>query len=221
MKFLKWFLFLVLLFPCVVSAQDKATKTLTLVVNAGAVSITTPTIPNGMVGLVYQTTITVTGGLAPYTFSVSSGTLPAGMAIASGTGVLSGTPITAGTSTFTVQVTDAETPAVIASQSYTITILAQLAITTNSLPAANIGVGYSATITASGGVAPYTFAVTTGTLPAGLTLNSVTGVISGTPTSAGSFTITITVTDSASNIAMLDIKTTIEVAAVFVLDFNA
>ena len=65
-----------------------------------------------------------------------------------------------------------------------------------TLPAATVGVAYSQTLTASGGTAPYTYEVTTGTLPAGLTLNPDTGVISGTPTASGAFTFTITATDS-------------------------
>jgi hypothetical protein len=199
--------------PWQAKAQDKATKSLTLTVNSGTVAISTATIPGGMVGLAYSTTIAATGGLSPYNFTVTAGALPAGLTLASTTGILSGTPTTAGSSTFTVQVVDAETPTVTATQAYTLVIVPTLTITTSTLPAANIGVNYSTTIVATGGVSPYTFAVTTGALPSGLTLSS-TGVISGTPTSAGSFSFTITVTDSGSNIVRLEIKTNIEIAAV-------
>ena len=196
------------------SAQDTATKSLTLTVNPGVVTISTATLPGGMVGLIYTPqTVAVSGGVAPYTFSVSAGTLPAGLSLAPSTGIISGTPTTAGSSTFTVKVADSETPAATATQSYTVTIVPTLAITTSSLPAANIGVSYTTTLVATGGVSPYTFAVTTGSLPAGLTLSS-TGVISGTPTAAGSFTFTVTVTDSANNIVQLDIHTNIQVAAI-------
>lgn len=71
---------------------------------------------------------------------------------------------------------------------------APLTITTTSLPDAQVGVAYSATITATGGVAPYTCTATG--LPAGLTLNTTTCTISGTPTAYGSFNLTITVTDA-------------------------
>lgn len=199
-------------------SQDKASKSLTLTVNPGTVTISPTTIPNGMVGLSYSTTITASGGLSPYTFSVSSGTLPAGLTLAGSTGIISGTPTTAGPDTFTVQVADAETPAVTASQSYTITVVPTLTITTTSLAAANIGVSYTATLAATGGVTPYTWAVTTGSLPAGLTLNSATGVISGTPSSAGSFTFTVTVTDSATNVVKLQIKAKIEIASIIKKD---
>lgn len=206
------FLFL-LVAPGLMHAQDKATKSITLIVNSGNVALSPTTLPGGMVGLVYQTTVTATGGLAPYNFSVSAGNLPAGLVLSASTGTISGTPTTAGSGSFTIQVSDSETPAVIASQAYTVTIIPTLAIATSSLPAANIGVNYSTSIVATGGVTPYTFSVTGGALPAGLTLSS-TGVISGTPTAAGSFSFTITVTDSAVNIVKMEIKTRIEVVAI-------
>ena len=213
-KILFALLFLLCL-PGLSRAQDKATKSLTLTVNSGAVVIAPTSLPGGMVGLVYQTTISSSGGLAPYTFSVSAGNLPAGLSLAASTGVISGTPTTAGSGTFTIHVADAETPTVAASQAYTVTVIPTLSVSTSSLPAANIGVNYTTSLVATGGVTPYTFAVTTGALPTGLTLSS-TGVISGTPAAAGSFTFTITVTDSATNIVKMEIKSRIEVASLFV-----
>lgn len=68
--------------------------------------------------------------------------------------------------------------------------------TPTTLVTGNVGAPYSATVTASGGVAPYTYAITTGSLPAGLTLAPATGVISGTTSVSGSFALTITATDS-------------------------
>lgn len=218
MRLRKLLFALLLLLPFVFNtpafAQDKATKSLTLVVNSSAVVLAPATLPNGMVGLLYQTSVTATGGLAPYTFT-ATGTLPAGVSLSTA-GVFSGTPTTVGPVTFTVQAADSETPAVTATQSYTVTIVPTLAITTATLSAANIGVAYSATIAATGGVPPYTFAVTTGALPTGITLNPTTGVLSGTPTSAGSFVFTITATDAGSNIVRLEIKSRIEVASLFV-----
>jgi hypothetical protein len=185
-------------------AADTATKSLSLVVNAAVVTITPATLPQGMVGLVYTgVTVSATGGVAPYTFSISVGALPAGLTISSTTGAITGTPTTAGSVTFTVKVADSEATPATATQSYTVNILSALTITTTSLAAANIGVAYSTTLTATGGTAPYTWAITTGSLPAGLTLNPATGAITGTPTAAGTFNFTVTVTDSATNVAQI------------------
>ena len=83
-----------------------ATTSITLVVGAG-VGLTFGTPPTGQVGVPYTDTLTATGGTTPYTWSVSAGTLPAGITLNASTGVLSGTPTTAGTSNFTIKVTDA------------------------------------------------------------------------------------------------------------------
>lgn len=189
-------------------AQDTATKNLSIVVNVAPVTISPASLPPGEVGLIYTASVSASGGLAPYTFTVSAGSLPAGVTLSS-SGAFAGTPTTSGPATFTVKVTDSETTPLTATQSYTVNILSALSITNTSLPAANIGVSYSATLTATGGQSPYTFAVTSGSLPTGLTLNSATGVISGTPTAGGTFNFTITVTDSATGVARVRINSTI------------
>ncbi|MGM3276815.1 putative Ig domain-containing protein [Ralstonia sp. 24A2] len=171
-----------------------ATQSYTVSITA-APSIGTTSLGNGEVGLAYSQTISASGGTAPYTFSVTSGTLPTGLSLSSG-GVLSGTPTAGGSSTFTVQVKDANN--ITATQSYTITIAAAPSIGTTSLGNGEVGVAYSQTISASGGTAPYTFSITSGTLPTGLSLSSG-GVLSGTPTAGGSSTFTVQVKD-ANNI---------------------
>ncbi|MFT4112655.1 beta strand repeat-containing protein [Silvibacterium sp.] len=160
-----------------------------------ALSLTGGVQPTGTVGTAYSTSLTATGGVTPYTWSIASGTLPAGLAISSSTGVISGTPTAAGTSTFVVQVEDSTGATATASASITINAAAALTVTTN-LPAGTVGTTYTGTITATGGTAPYTCAVTSGTLPAGLTLSGCS--VTGTPTTAGSSAVTITVTDSSS-----------------------
>ena len=137
------------------------------------------------------------GGTAPYTFAVTAGALPVGLSLSSG-GALTGTPTAAGTFNFTVTATDSSTGTgpYAGTQSYSMTIAPPtIAVSPASLAAGTVGLAYSQTVTASGGTAGYTFAVTSGPLPAGLTL-STGGVLSGTPTAGGSFNITITATDS-------------------------
>ena len=83
--------------------------------------------------------------------------------------------------------------------------VAQLTITTSSLAVGQQGTEYTATLTAAGGVAPYTWTLTSGTLPAGLTLNSLTGVIGGIPTaSVTASPLTFKVTDSTTPAAQTD-----------------
>jgi Putative Ig domain len=80
----------------------------------------------------------------------------------------------------------------------TYTTVAPLAVTTTALPAATLGQAYSAALAATGGVPPYTWAVTAGALPTGLSLNPATGVISGTPAVPGTGAFTVGLTDSES-----------------------
>ena len=142
----------------------------------------------------YSQKLTASGGTAPYTFSVTSGSLPSGLALSS-SGALSGTPSAAGTSSFTVQATDSSSPALSVPQAYTLTVALDLA--PKALGKATAGTKYSKTLTVSGGKAPYTFSVTSGSLPSGLALSS-SGALSGTPSPAGMSSFTVQATDSSS-----------------------
>jgi len=158
------------------------------------VTLSPTTLPSGEVTLAYpSTTFIGGGGTAPYTFAVTAGTLPTGLSLSSG--VLSGTPTVANTFSFTITATDAA--AKTGSVAFSVTIVAAPSITTSSpLPGGTVGAAYSQTIAVSGGVQPFTFAVTSGAVPAGTSLNASTGVISGTPTTATSYSPTIRVTDA-------------------------
>ncbi|WP_425599884.1 putative Ig domain-containing protein [Xanthomonas melonis] len=155
------------------------------------------TLPAGTAGQAYTAAITpASGGTAPYSYALSAGALPAGITLDPASGGLSGTPTVAGTFNFTLTVSDSTpSPAAQASRSYVLTVnAATLVIAQGTLPPAVSGTAYTQTLSVSGGVAPYGFAVTSGTLPAGLTL-AANGVLSGTPSAAGSSNFTITVTD--------------------------
>ncbi|HUB31081.1 MAG TPA: putative Ig domain-containing protein, partial [Terracidiphilus sp.] len=191
------------------SSSPAQTQSVNLTLTIGgsttsALSITTTTLPNGQVGAIYSTTLTATGGTAPYTWTLTSGTLPAGLSLSASTGAITGTPTTAVTSTpLTFTVTDASNPAQTNSANLTLTVSASgtapLSITTPSLPNGQVGTAYSATLTAAGGTTPYSWSVTSGTLPAGLSLNATTGAITGTPTATVNATpLTFTVTDTSS-----------------------
>ena len=157
------------------------------------VSIVASTPPAGVIGQPYSAALSASNGTAPYSFTVASGSLPAGLTLSS-TGMVSGTPTAAGTFSFTVKVTDANAQS--AGTAFSITIAPALTLTTSPLGQAQTGNAYTATFFAANGTSPYTFAVTAGALPAGFTLTSA-GVLSGTPTSAGTSAFTVTATDAA------------------------
>jgi len=169
-------------------------------VNIGTNSLTVSpnSLPAGTQNFAYSQTVTASGGNGTYAFAISAGTLPAGLALSSG-GVISGTPTGSGPSTFTVRALDTLGNA--GTRQYTVNIgTASLTLNPTTLPAAVVGRSYRQTLTVVGGTAPYVFTITTGALPAGLTLNASTGVISGTPTAPGPVTFTAQVRDINGNI---------------------
>ena len=172
-----------------------STRALSIVIAAGALAITTPSLPNGQVGVAYNQSLAASGGTTPYTWTVASGALPTGTTL-SGAGAITGTPTTAGTYNFTARVTDAASATATRALSSVIAPAA-LTITTSSLPNGQVGVAYSQSLAASGGTTPYTWAVASGALPTGTSLSSG-GAITGTPTVAGTYNFTARVTDAAS-----------------------
>ena len=164
-----------------------------LQVGAPTIAIDPATLPNATAGTAYSAALSASGGVGPYGFALTAGTLPAGLTLSSA-GVLSGAPTESGTFGLTVTATDANGQT--GARAYSLTVgTGGLSISPTTLPAATAGVAYSQALTASGGVAPYSFSVTGGALPAGVSL-SASGLLSGTPASAGSFNFDVTVTDA-------------------------
>ncbi|MFL6024763.1 MAG: putative Ig domain-containing protein, partial [Marmoricola sp.] len=157
--------------------------------------ITTTTMPDGFTETAYSKTLTKTGDAG--TWAVTGGSLPPGLSLNSSTGVVSGTPTTGGTYSFTV--TFSQTGNLLSdSQPLSIKILVKPKITTTSLPAATAYVSYSQQLAVTGQAG--TWSVSSGTLPTGITLNSSTGVLSGKPTVAGSYPLTFAYTETTSGL---------------------
>ncbi len=176
------------------TSQSTSSGSFSIRVLPPQLNILTTSLPDGAVGVSYLVTLAATGGEPPYSWVLSSGSLPPGLSLSPG-GVLSGTPTTAGASQFTVSVADQSGAAV--SRTFRINIENRLRILTESLPGGTEGSAYSAALSAAGGTPPYSWAVPSGSLPPGLGLNAATGAISGTPSASGVFSFTVQVTDSA------------------------
>lgn len=160
---------------------------------SGAPVITTAAVPNATVGVAYSSALTVTGGTGSKTWT-ATGTLPTGISIGSATGILSGTPTTVGTYSFTVRATDSASA--FSERSFTIVVSASassVVITTTLLQDGQAGTAYSQLLQASGGNGIYAWTIANGAIPSGLSLNQTTGLLSGTPSSQGSFTFTVQV----------------------------
>ncbi len=155
-------------------------------------------IPSATVGAPFTATFKAAGGVS-YT-AVLEGSAPSGLTLASPaaeTFVLSGAPTQAGAFNFSIKLTDAAGRVVIEPLSLTVAA-PTLTIIPTTFPVAQRGVAFRFSLAADGGLRPHTFAVTSGDLPDGLTLDSATGVIAGVPTTVGTLAFVVTVSDASS-----------------------
>ena len=171
--------------------------TLTIAAPTLSLSPVAGALPASTAGSSYTLAFTTTGGFAPYRYRLASGALPAGLVLDATTGRVAGTPSVAGSFGFSVAVSDATTGgAGSITQAYTLSVSApQLTLTPSALPAGSFGHRYEQRLTATGGTAPYRYAISAGALPTGVTLDPAGG-LAGTPTTAGAFAFTVTATDA-------------------------
>lgn len=177
-------------------------RSLTIAVAAPTIILATSSLPGATFGSTYTApALVATGGMGPYAFAATG--LPSGLTLNPTTGVISGIATQSGTFTISATATDATTaanggPFVSAARTMSLVVGAPtIAVTVSTLSPAVFGMAYTApAIAATGGTGPYTFAVTG--LPAGVSVNAQTGVISGTPSQAGTFAASVTVTDATT-----------------------
>ena len=177
------------------SISNTINKTYSLVVNPTLAIIGPPSLPTGYVNQAYSaTTVIATGGSGRYTWSATG--MPPGLSINSSNGTVSGTPTASSSVAYNVQVTVTDSNSYTANKGYALTINGPLTINGSSLPAGTVNEAYTPVkFTATGGTGNYTWAAT-GLAP-GLSINSATGTVAGTPTSnAGSpYSVVISVSD--------------------------
>lgn len=182
-------------YPITVRATDSngcfGERSYSLLVGAcPSITITPNSLPNGLIGVNYNQTLTATGGAPAYNFTVGAG-LPSGLTLSSA-GVLSGVSNVVGSFSFTVTATDQS--GCTGTKNYTLQICGAITVNPATLPTGTVGANYNQTLTASGGAGSYSFS-SSGTLPNGLTLTSG-GVLSGIPTATGTFNFSVTATDT-------------------------
>ncbi len=192
--------------------------------SANQLAIGATALPGATANQPYTSTLNAVGGTLPYTWSITSGQLPAGVSLVSSTGAISGIPIASGTFSFTATVVDSGSPKQTISATISIPVASsqstatssqstatssQLTIMSPQLPSGSVGTAYSIPLQASGGTPAYAWSITSGSLPSGLGLSASSGVISGTPTANGgvisgtptangTFNFTIGVADSSN-----------------------
>jgi uncharacterized protein DUF1566/lectin-like protein/putative Ig domain-containing protein/List-Bact-rpt repeat protein len=190
-------------FPVTVRVTDSAPTPATVTKQfymhvSDALQLQTTSLSSGVTDKPYYQTLQAANGLPPYSWASNLGQLPAGLSLDSKSGMISGVPLTSGNYAFTVAVTDSDNPAQISEQDYSINVVQTDKIITTNLPPVTQNSSYSVALESSGGVVPLNWAVVDGSLPSGITLDPDRGILSGTPSSCGSFSFTVKLADSAA-----------------------
>ena len=202
--------------------SQKSYKVVIQAATSGGLEIQTTSLPNGAIGTPYSAVVKASGGCTPYKWAVASGSLPAGVSARASSSTTSlnliGTPTTAATYSFTIKVTGCGGGT--SQKSYKVAIQAAtssgIAITTTSVPNGTVGTVYSAVVKASGGCTPYKWAIASGSLPAGVTAKASSTTTSltltGTPTTAASYSFVVKVTGCGGGTSQMSFKVTIQAA---------
>ncbi|MGH9851392.1 MAG: putative Ig domain-containing protein [Blastocatellia bacterium] len=170
--------------------------TLTVTAPCPLLTLNPPLLPPGKTGAAYSQQLSVSGGAAPFSFTVIAGALPPKLTLSS-EGALNGVLTTSGSFKFTVRATDAN--GCTGTRNYVLfvtgSICPVITVNPNTLPDGALGVEYHQTMTAVGGRAPHAFTLSGGALPTGLSL-AANGALSGIPVVIGSFNFTVRATDT-------------------------
>jgi len=180
--------------PTTVTSQE-----LRITVIPGPLRILSPEeLPDGTTGANYSFTLQRAGGAPPYTWRLADGALPPGLSFNTTTGTISGKPVEDGDFSFTIELKDSQPVTTSVTFSIHVELGPLVIVSSGDLTAGKRNTPYTHQLVGSGGRAPYMWSIASGALPAGLSLNEATGVISGTPTALGIATFTVRLTDAAS-----------------------
>jgi hypothetical protein len=178
------------------SVKDPSKQATSFITVLTPPSVTTTSLPGATGGVSYNAVLQEAGGLPPFGWSISSGSLPPGLGLA-GDGTISGKPTVGGSSKFTVQVADSGSPPLTTSADLTINVIVlPLTVSTTSLPDGTVDEAYKQQILATGGIPPYVWSIQSGSLSSWASLNSSTGTINGIPDGTGTANFTVEVKDS-------------------------
>ena len=179
-----------------VSALSNVARARTL--KCPKLAVSPSVLPDAEVGVPYNASYGISGGVGPYTVQVTSGLPePAGLALVDQT--VSGNPAAAQTWRFRVEITDQIGSS--ARKNFRVRIRQPAAISTSDLAVGTVGRSYSTALKATGGMKSYSWSLVAGTLPAGMSFDGSTGRITGVPTSAGVANLTFQVTDALGGTA--------------------